>query len=396
MFFTISNKLEKNFPYNYSLSNNLFLNHDLGWKNKKFKNINIFYKGYSDEYSDEELFEKILENPIPHISGNFTAILDLEKEIIISHDNCRSYPIYFQEDIIKVSNLDTEGKRIEFNNFIKIHKKNNHIEVVNLNISPTIEKNINLDQAIDKIDNILNQSIEKFISKNKKSIKIILSGGLDSTLVFSYIKKFTKNYELIDCEYRKWTTFTKNNWKKISKVSNQYLLSHSWGETPVLFANGYYGDQFFMRDLTPLRLLLNHYKINIFEQIEKHKGTYNNNHFKKPAEFDRSENNLKDKKYRIIEQDLEKTKKYCLNILAGTYLIWGLDHTIYYTPFKNLKIPNIILNLPINDLIDNAFQCTIQKKLLQRNDDKLLDIVFDEKNNGNFNNLVNYLKNEKL
>ena len=252
MFFTISNKLEKNFPYNYSLSNNLFLNHDLGWKNKKFKNINIFYKGYSDEYSDEELFEKILENPIPHISGNFTAILDLEKEIIISHDNCRSYPIYFQEDIIKVSNLDTEGKRIEFNNFIKIHKKNNHIEVVNLNISPTIEKNINLDQAIDKIDNILNQSIEKFISKNKKSIKIILSGGLDSTLVFSYIKKFTKNYELIDCEYRKWTTFTKNNWKKISKVSNQYLLSHSWGETPVLFANGYYGDQFFMRDLTPL------------------------------------------------------------------------------------------------------------------------------------------------
>ena len=79
-------------------------------------------------------------------------------------------------------------------------------------------------------------------------------------------------------------------------------------------------------------------------------------------------------------------------MLASSYFVWHLDHTIYYTPFKNLKIPNIILDLPIDAIIDNAFNCTIQKKLLQNNDDKLLSIVYKKKNAGDYQNLLDYIK----
>jgi len=110
-------------------------------------------------------------------------------------------------------------------------------------------------------------------------------------------------------------------------------------------------------------------------------------------EIEKAKTILKDKKYQIISLDKKKTIEYCIDISNNISFIWHIDNTMYYTPLKNLEIIKLILSLPTDDIIKNAFECTIQRSLLERNDKNLVKLLlFDEKNHGSHKKIIQYLK----
>lgn len=393
MFFSIKNKIDNEFDATYSLGNNFYLNIDSGWTIKKYADCVIYFKGYSDSYAMEELLQKIYTDSNINQDGNFTAVVNRSDEVILKTDNCRAYPLYisFGNDL-QISNLYSKDKKIEFDHSVRLSKKDRQIILNDVSKFPKHDRANTIEEAVHYIDKILSSNIKNFLANNKNPIKIFLTGGIDSMLIYSYIKKFTKEYKLLEYEFRKWTKFSKNNWQKIIQTSESYRQSHSWGDESVVLVNGFYGDQFFFRDAACLNLICEHYKKKLSEQTQKYNNSYNSDYFNLKSTMEFVENISSQKKYKIIQKDINKTKEYCINMLASSYFVWHLDHTIYYTPFKNLKIPNIILDLPIDAIIDNAFNCTIQKKLLQNNDDKLLSIVYKKKNAGDYQNLLDYIK----
>ena len=73
-------------------------------------------------------------------------------------------------------------------------------------------ENIDYDSALNQVDKILCDSFESFLSKNNKPLKVFLTGGIDTLTLYSYLKKFTKNFEIVDYEYKKFTHFYIKNW----------------------------------------------------------------------------------------------------------------------------------------------------------------------------------------
>ena len=103
MFFTVSTREDSRFPVNYKLTEKYTLNCDEGWQlitNDKSK-IAVF-KGYSfDDYNN------LFDDPTPKHNGNFCLIyVNLNGEIIITHDAERSFPLWFNET--SYGNIDIE------------------------------------------------------------------------------------------------------------------------------------------------------------------------------------------------------------------------------------------------------------------------------------------------
>jgi hypothetical protein len=391
MFFELSKKNNKNFSYNYAISSNFFLNLDDGWSITNIEKYKIYFKGYCENYNELELCKKICQKSSEQFLGNFTAILESEDEITIINDNFRSYPIFFDKKENIVTNLFLEGEKVDYKHCFNFNKKNELFTFKKNKIDYNILEKQSLEQVINKIDVILENNIKYFIDNNKKPLKIFLTGGIDSLLIYSYVKKFTKNFEIIGYEYRKWTKFSRDNWGQIIKTSNEYTTSHSWGDSPTTVISGHYGDQFFMRELLTFLLYLRSHNKNFDIESKIFQKSYSYNWFMK--EIEKTKTILKDKKYQIISLDKKKTIEYCIDISNHINFIWHIDNTMYYTPLKNLEIIKLILSLPIDYIIKNAFECTIQRSLLERNDKDLVKLLlFDEKNHGSYKKIIQYLK----
>lgn len=392
MFFELSKRKNKNFSSNYTISNNFFLNLDDGWSITHIEKYKIYLKGYCENYKELELCKKICQKSSEQFYGNFTAIVESEDEIVIINDNFRSYPIFFDRAKNVLSNLFLEGEKFDYKHNCKFDKKNELFTFSKIKIDYKILKKKSLEEIIKKIDDILENNIKRFIENNKKPIKIFLTGGIDSLLIYSYVKKFTNNFEIIDYEHRKWTKFSKDNWGQIIKTSDEYKFSHSWGDTPTALISGHHGDQFFMRELLIFLLYLHSHNKSFEIESKFFQESYSYNWFVK--EIVKVKTILQDKKYQIISLDKEKTIEYCIDISSHINFIWHLDNTIYYTPLKNLEIFKLILSLPVDHIIKNAFECTIQRSLLERNDKNLVKLLlFDKKNHGSWNKIIQYLKN---
>lgn len=131
---------------------------------------NVYYSKNQTDYSDN-LLDKIYEN-------GFT---DYSKEGISSYFTFR-YPVL-------ENTMFDDFKRFDACIELKNEKAEHYFY-------PTFdEQNITEKDAINKIEKLLINAIEKLI-KGKKRIGVMLSGGLDSSLVLAILKKHFKGIEL--------------------------------------------------------------------------------------------------------------------------------------------------------------------------------------------------------
>lgn len=381
MFFELSKNKNQNYPNNYELKDGIIFNCDLGWQRVEYKNHIIFFKGYIlDKVKNEEFYESIINDPTPKFKGNFFSII-VGEIITITNDNNRGSPLQYVQNE-KITNLEQDLTPVWADKYLTI---NDQLMVKENHFSPyTVSyENIGYNDALKQVDKILCDSFESFLSKNNKPLKVFLSGGLDTTTVYSYIKKFTKNFELVDYEYKKFTHFYVKNWQTKIKKFWAYNQIHSWGDIPAVLLTGGCGDEYFLRGPAMLSVLAEHHQIDVLTLLEKNKQCYhykylslekNNHYFKNKKTFDTFS------KKNVID--------HILNNLINDHQHWHIDETICFTPFKDISIPNIILNLPKQNIIEQLLHGQFNKDLIIGNDSDDLKFLSTYKNCVPFENLI--------
>lgn len=377
MFFDISKSLKKNFTKNYHLKNGIFLNLDSGWNTYDIDAKKVFFKGYITEKQNLlQILTSIVNDPTPKYKGNFFCIISDDEKIVLTHDTTRGTPLFYLKNDCVITNLIC-GQNINANFLCEL---NYNFDINLKKFKPYVvdDTNLTYGEGLNKIYNLLAEEFELFLSKNDRPIKIFMSGGVDTLIVYSFLKKFTKNFELLDYEFKKFTHFYKHNWDQQIKKFWGYTQMHTWGEEPVALMTGGCGDEFTLRGPETLKLLCDYHDIDLPALLENNKDCYHYTYFtnneKNKKIFNKEKKNFFNKKYMI---------SYILNILINDHQHWHLDNTLFFTPFKNIKLPNIILNFDKEIIIAQALNAKISKDLIIKNDPADLKFLSKYKNEDN-------------
>ena len=388
MFFAISKEIKDNFPCHHQFGN-FVVNTDTGWTRINLNNKEIIYKGYMDYGNLEDNIEIIINKKEHFVLGNFCIILIDNNTNRIITDLYRSFPIYFDDNII--SNLEPTGETAWTNNFIYFDD-DLKINLTYKDIFGEINTELVTEEtAVDLIDEIISSKVKKFINHNKKPLKIFLSGGIDSMLVYSYIKKFTDNYELILGNHFDFDYFWIKNSGIIRKNYWAYNQLHHYKDSCII-SSGAPGDEFMLRSPLTANLFLRYFNTSIPELLNDQNNAkkMQYNYFlleknKKVYKQQADENIKFDNKFDLI--------KFLCNININDYQHWHLGNTLTYTPLRDLEIFKIFLRLDLNSAINQIMDSKISKLLLKKNDPDLINCLSDSKNHGNYMRNLIYLKN---
>jgi hypothetical protein len=373
MFFEISEKEQKNFTKNYHLKNGIFLNLDSGWNVFNIGGKKLYFKGYiSEKQPFETIINDIIKDPTPRFKGNFFLIICSNKKITLTNDKNRGTPVYYCKDSKVITNLSIK-EGIWANSFCELDYDFN-ITIKKFNPYNIIDKKLSYEQGIEKIYNIIANEFDILLTKNKSPIKIFLSGGIDTLTLYSFLKKFTKNFELVDYEYKKWTHFYKHNRHDYIKKYWAYNQIHTWGEEPTILITGACGDEYMLRGPATIKYLIDYYNIDFISLLKKNKDCYHYDYFMREKNIDIF------KQEKKVFAHKEEMILYILNILINDHQHWHLDKTICFTPFKNIELPNIVMNLEKDILIEQMLDAKINKDLILKNNPDDLQLLSKYKN----------------
>jgi len=379
MYFELAQQSNIDFPKHFEM-NNFVLSTDLGWLQIDGTHGKIIYKGYA--YQDLPSYLIGLDpEKSEFIHGSFTAIIQKNNKIYIVTDNTREFPIYFDRGKVVITNLTKHQNTAWPDTSLQIDCEKNeiHSQYKGIDFVPGEQKDMN--STTNKILDILNSSVSNYISKCKDPIRIVPTGGLDSTLMIALLKQNNANFEVIDYEYKKWTYFRWKNGEKIKKENGPWTrYGHTWGETPVTLAHGWMGDQYFFRDYLPLAVLCKSKNIDLKQEFKRFEGSYCYEHL--CEDMQQRESTWQEITKEIVDQ--KSAYKKIFEIIRGSFLWWTFEETTYWSPYKDLEILKHILHLSVEDLLQNAFHGTIQTKMLEIVDPNLLDCITEKKNKHEF------------
>lgn len=331
----------------------LFL--DDGWNQKN----GIWYKGYSTECVLSESLISIIEGFQP--LGKWCVIYNEN----IYHPKLRGFPINHKD--AQLTNLQLPG--------FETHIYGNLPE-------PT-DDIISLDDAAIAIGDILYQNTEGFIKYNQVEYPLLpISSGLDSTTAWALLDNVTKNYIIVgniadpseqDDVVKYCGSVREYHSDLIDKVCVDY-----WGYTHVsfykelqYFISGYDSEMLQYRDTLAINALANYYGKNIDEIANESDYLY---WFLKRSTHDHL------KKQKLVFENEADLKKYLFTTFSYDFQMWHLDNNIYFTPFYDHRIPYIMHKLSVEDLVVNAMNGEIQRKIIERFKPDLLPTLADYKN----------------
>lgn len=381
MFFYVSKSKQDNFPYNHQ-TKNFVVSLDEGWTHVyNSQGDNIWYKGYLDDAPLQWYAVRISEETIPTHSGNFCVIKVSDQEVTVRTDRLRSFPIWYDLNS-GITNLKNIGETLWIDCLITL---NNDLTVVRNYfdaIGPLPDSKILFDDVIDQVDAILTKKTIEFLEYRDKPLRVFLSGGVDTALVFSYIKKHTKDYELILNSHVDYDYFY---------LKNHGTMSNHWGYTQIhhwkdhcYLASGAPGDEFTARSPVTANFLLLSQGTSIPNLLADVKFTnclhysyFNQQKYldiwtKQQQEFD------------LSPRSWNETLKLCCNYNINDWQHWHLGKTLTWTPLRDLEIFKLIASLPIDNLCEQVMNSTVQIALIKRNSPDLLAYISNQKNSQNY------------
>lgn len=376
MFFSISNDKNAELGFNnvYHVGN-FVIHTDSGWNHEVHRNIDYIYKGYVENGT---LDTKIQNNDFNNLKGNYCVFAIDNKELKIYHNLLRTFPIYRYSD--KISNIDYGNVEevcycdakltIDSDSNITDYTSNDIIGDI-----PTSTKTE--EEVIDEIDQIMLSSFENFFKHNKLPVKIWLSGGVDTTLMYSYLQKYCNDYEVLNYEHIYFDKFWCCNKRKVEK-NWAYQQCHHFKEDCVL-VSGALGDEFMMRNPTSANLYLSYYGVDILDYMKNNDEMYHTKHFLKEKNIKRVRNQEQQVAH-VKTLDEVEMRKYICNILANDYQHHHIGNTLSFTPLRDINIMKLLMQLPIDVLLKQISDAYITKKLIQRHNPQMMDLISPSKN----------------
>lgn len=223
---------------------------------------------------------------------------------------------------------------------------------------------------------------------SNQPFKLFLSGGFDTLIIASYILKNKIPYELVREEHAEMDHFTCFHRNRILKSFWAYRTIQHW-KTPQILLTGAHGDETLLRDATQAFLFFKHHGEDLVEIVRKDPSLYQSTHYSKP-ECLASYDSLKS----ITFESVIDLKSWILNTFARDYQHWHLGNTLFFTPFDDLDLLHLSLNLSYDTSRKQLLDGWLCRNLIQMNRPGLLKLLSKNKNHNYFENLYGLYENK--
>jgi hypothetical protein len=388
MFFSIASEHKSNFSNFYKLGN-FCISTDAGWNQCEFSNRTVVYKGYADCAGLDTLLPAIIQQVEPGLTGNFCAIVfdHHSQSIQIKTDRYRGFPIYIESGQ-QVTNLTSQDITAWTDSLISIDQELNITETKFDLIGKIDTSALSVSQVVQRIDQILDQRTQEFLSHNQLPVRVFLSGGVDSLLVYSYLQKFTDQYQLVKCQHVDYDRFWLLNSDTMQEQFWGYSQIHHWTQ-PCVLTSGAPGDEYMLRSPSTLDLWLKFHKQSMVELLAQPQWQTCLHH----AYFNKTKN-FSTFKNQILESSWDKHDLHwnICNIVANDWQHWHIGNTLTWTPLRDLEIFKLFLRLPVDQALGQIMNSDISIRLIENNKPGLSKLISDQKNSNNYMlNLCDFL-----
>ena len=354
---------------------------DEGWKHVSARDRFLIYKGYTEQGQLSNQVHEIADAPWASIKGNF-CILDIQESgIRVIHNDCRSFPLWY-DDKQGLTNLVPLTHSVWADSSVHINQDLELTEVKHDIIGDLPQSTALVNYVLDTIDDILITKFKTFFEHNNMPVRIFLSGGIDTTLMWSYLCKLGIKHEVVLAEHLEFDKFWVRNHHRLTEQNWAYKQIHHWRE-PTVLVSGCPGDEFSLRNPGMANMLsLCHDGRMLHECIEPTDLHYN--YF----------NSLKNRELFIQQrQDPEVVKlirnpdtlnRHLLDRAANDHQHWHLGNTLTFTPMRDLAILKELLSMHFDVMRSQMLNSEISRLLIARNYPKALDILSTQKNHENY------------
>jgi hypothetical protein len=360
MFFDISKNHLENYPCHWHMGD-FIVNTDPGWQLRQIGTAQVLYKGYADAASLEDLLLDIVLQTTPQILGNFCAMVLVDNTLIIQTDRYRSFPIYISSS--NINNLIPTEHVAWTDSLITVHSDlavtENKFNIIGHAWLPT--------STVEQIDQLLTDKIKRFVSHNQLPLRVFLSGGVDTLLLYSYIRRLAIPHKMIWNLHTDLDKFYLANSADIKKHWG-YRQIHHW-QQPCVLASGAPGDEFMLRSPTTANQYLLKNGISIPRLLAANSDCLHHAYFSKHLD--------------LFEGQQSATAPELCNTVVNDWQHWHLGNTLTWTPFRDLELFKLFLALPYDQAVGQIMNSAVSRELIERNVPGLTRALSDQKNTGN-------------
>jgi len=384
LFFSITSTPQTNYSHFYHLGP-FAVSTDAGWHRFDTDRYSCVYKGYADSARLEDLLDQIVTQGEPKLFGNFCVLVydNQEQHLQVKSDRWRSFPLYFEDGV--VTNLVPRDKTAWTDSLLTVKDDWTIIEDKFDVIGELDDTPVSLDEIVKFIDDCLSEKTQNLIRFNDSVINAFLSGGVDTTLVYSYLQKYTKDFIQVKCNHVDYDRFWLQNSADIQERYWGYTQIHHWA-TPCVLTSGAPGDEFMLRSPTYADQYLKYYGIEIVDLL-KERTWLHTAYFSKPKHLELFAQQTVDK--TMTKKELQWS---LCNNAVNDWQHWHIGNTLTWTPLRDLDIYKMFLRLEPADAIGQVMDSSISMGLIEQNCPGLSSTISDQKNTGNYlKNLADYL-----
>jgi len=347
---------------------------DKGWTFTEVGDVLDWRKGYSLESKLEDV--NVNENS----RGHFCVIQFHKSDCSwsVHSDNFRGFPIFYTDD--EITNLPdtlTDPKNVLINKYIALKDKTS---VHRANYSKfDFSQKITIDEVVEKITHELTKNLTDYLKYNNNNIYVDITGGYDTTALLAimnhnkipYTQRSRIRAERLIPELRAGGP------DELGDDLLKYMREEHWGYYQLTLVpdgmallTGYLGDEYTMRNPGYVARVLKARGVNLSEHIANYKDGYMSRFIRK---------NYVDK-VAVAEMEKVHTDAEIINALTYDWQMWHYHNQITIMPWKSRKIINYGFELSSEDIIDQLFNTTIQKRIIENLDPSLLDSISKYKN----------------
>jgi hypothetical protein len=332
----------------------------------------VVYKGYCDTMPMSQVLQQ--SDSLP---GNYCIVRFLDTGIDLSTNLHRSFPLWYTDGLITNLPTDIPMTQAWSNNRVTVDSDWN---IVVTELHPTLEPlsgKITWEQALDQISQLLDQTTQDFFINNQPDLRVFFSGGVDTLLIYSLLKRNQKSFELINYAHYEQDLFTTQNQQSLNQLWG-YRQIHHW-TAPSCIATGSHGDEYFLRGPEIIAMLTAWHNLDFANIIGQYPESYHSRYFAKQEHVWQDAWQKRDQ-WQEQYPTATDLHRQILNFLCNDYQHWHLGNTLTWTPFKNIEIVRILLQVSIEDLLDQFVNATLTKQLIAQSDTRLLSALSRWKN----------------
>lgn len=386
MFFSVSKIPQLNFSINLNY-HGWCIDTDQGWTVIKHNSRALIYKGYIDDGDLHSEITAIADEATGLRLGNFCLLIVDINSVRIQHSSLRSFPLWYgiKQGITNLQPLDYQvWADSEFTLLANLDRQETKLDI----LGDTSVRSRSRNDVIDAIDQILVNRFTAFATHNQLPVKVFLSGGIDTVLMYSYLQRLNIPHELILGEHMEFDQFWVRNHQTIGERYWSYTHLHHWRQ-PTVLVSGCPGDEFSLRNPIMSNLLALHHGCTVAELLDWNQNIeyLHRDYFNDVKTREQFETHRNDPAMQAIYKDRQLLQKYLLDRAANDYQHWHLGNTLTFTPMRDLEILRLCLSLPWADQVDQILDSGLSRELIERNDPKMSRLLSPEKNKNN------YLKN---